>query len=106
MAKPDSESRLKHVVDMLMATKQFSNDKELEEAAQSFYDKLIIADKYKPKEKVSSRVTLVKALSGRKQGLSNTLDADYGLSQVSTVRKCHFTWLIFLNLVNLNFLIL
>merc|ERR1712226_437659 len=69
LAKRDSESRVSHVVDILMETQQFSDRHDLEDAAKSFYDKLIIADKYKPEDKVTSKVTLIKAASGRKQGL-------------------------------------
>ena len=59
----------------------FTDREQLCIAAESFYKKLIIADKYKPSIKLQHGVTLIKAAGGEQ---SHNLGDDYGLSQVRT----------------------
>lgn len=54
--------------------------KTVEDAAMSFYRKLLIADKYVPSAKYQGKATLVKALKNAGAG---ALGEDYSLSEVS-----------------------
>lgn len=52
-------------------------------AARSFYERLKIADMYKPDGKMELDITLIKAEKSDISSSSGDMDKDYGLSQVS-----------------------
>ena len=80
-SQPDWKARLHIAIDYLFATNQFTNRGELEMAAESFYKKLIIADKYKPDSVFSRPVLLITAAS--RHNNQDAIGADYGLGKVS-----------------------
>ncbi|KAI0233783.1 Fatty acid synthase [Lamellibrachia satsuma] len=79
-AQPDWKARLHVAIDYLFATNQFTNRSELEMAAESFYKKLVIADKYKPDAILSRPVLLITASS--RHANQDAIGIDYGLSKV------------------------
>ena len=84
ISKPDFTSRIQHAVEVLHtgSNSTAAGRSELEKAANSFYQKLMAADKYQPEGKLrGTRVQLVKASSGYEQ--AQVLGDDYGLSKVS-----------------------
>jgi len=92
-SQSDWKARLQVAIDYLFATNQFTNRGELELAAESFYKKLVIADKYKPDAMLSHPILLVTASS--RHNNQDAIGADYGLSKVSvslpkprTIRTC------------------
>ena len=60
----------------------FTDRKQVCIAAESFYRKLVIADKYEPNAKLLHNITLVKAANGTSEQ-PQSLGDDYGLSEVS-----------------------
>ncbi|XP_044766742.1 fatty acid synthase-like [Coccinella septempunctata] len=70
------EERLARITKILAGSTPFSEE-ELSSAASSFFNKLVAADKYKPKSKFTGQVTLLKATDNYVQ-----LGEDYGLSEV------------------------
>ena len=81
---PDYKSRIQAAVDHLLASNQLSDSEDLTSAADSFYNKLVMADAYslKGKLKESTEVVLIKAVEADPDVKS--LGSDYGLSEVST----------------------
>ena len=80
LEQPDWSSRLKLAVDYMLSSGHFSTTEDVSQAAESFYKKLVIADKYKPSEKLQSAVRLVKVTSGHLE--AKELGDDFGLHQV------------------------
>ena len=79
---PTLDERISHIVDKhLLPLGHFSDRKQLFVAAESFYNKLVIADKYKPGKKLQSGVTLIKAANSTSEQ-SHSLGDEYGLSEV------------------------
>lgn len=76
MQMKTSEERLKATTQILKGATPFPED-QLAKAAQSFYEKLVAADKYKPTAQFNGEITLVKASDNYVQ-----LGKDYGLSEV------------------------
>lgn len=70
------EERLTRSTQMLSGSTPFSDD-EVSSAASSFFNKLVAADKYKPKSKFNGEIMLFKATDNYVQ-----IGEDYGLSQV------------------------
>ncbi|XP_046335907.1 fatty acid synthase-like [Haliotis rufescens] len=76
----DLDSRVSVAVDELMTTRQFQNRTDLELAAKSFFNKLIMCSDYNPGNSFKGDIMLVRA-----QQLTNEaskLGKDYGLEQV------------------------
>ena len=69
-----------HITEIIVSGMPHLNNKDVETAVESFYRKLVIADKYKPATKLSSDITLIKATEKHQE--AGALGADYGLSQV------------------------
>ena len=80
-SQPDWKARLHVAIDYLFATNQFTNRSELEMAAESFYKRVVIADKYKPDAILSRPVLLITASSRHPN--QDAIGIDYGLSKVS-----------------------
>ena len=80
-SQPDWKARLHIAIDYLFTNNQFTNRSEIEMAAESFYKKLIIADKYKPDSVLSRPVLLITASS--RHNNQDAIGADYGLGKVS-----------------------
>ena len=79
---PDYKSRVQAAVSHLLATNQLSDIEDLTLAADSFYNKLVMADAYSLKDKLSksTEVILIKAVESDPDVKS--LGSDYGLSEV------------------------
>ena len=83
LALPNLSERISHIIDKhLMPLEHFSDRQQLHTAAESFYKKLVIADKYKPEKKLQHGITLIKASSATSDQ-PQSLGDDYGLSEVS-----------------------
>ncbi|KAF6202923.1 hypothetical protein GE061_003330 [Apolygus lucorum] len=76
-ALPDLKARVKYCADKLKGVVPFS-EKEVSQAAESFYKKLYVADCYEPSGKIKGEVTLVKAKDNYVVGG----DSDYGLKSL------------------------
>ena len=82
LALQNLSDRVSYVIDKhLMPLGHFTDRQQLFAAAESFYNKLVVADKYKPEKKLQHGVTLIKATSGTSDQ-SQSLGDDYGLSEV------------------------
>ena len=82
LALPNLTDRISLVVDKhLMPVGGFTDRKQVCIAAESFYRKLVIADKYKPNAKLRHNATLIKAANGTSDQ-PHSLGDDYGLSEV------------------------
>ncbi len=76
------EQRVAHVVDKHLMPLGLQTDREaLCQAAESFYNKLTIADRYKPGAKIKGSVTLTRATQSRQKQM-HVLGHDFGLSEV------------------------
>lgn len=71
------------VIEKLKPTGLFKDTDSLNMAARSFYERLKIADMYKPDGKMELDITLIKAEKSDISSSSSDMDKDYGLSQVS-----------------------
>ena len=80
MSQPDWQSRLSLAVDHLLTTGQFSSQQDVAQAAESFYRKLMMADKYKPSAVLGTGLLLVRASAGHSE--AKELGEDFGLSEV------------------------
>ncbi len=81
--------RVNHVVDKYLAPLDIFTHTEREDlcqAAEAFFNKLVIADRYSPERKLSSRVTLVKSSQTSMEPL-HSLAEDFGLSEVGTINN-------------------
>ncbi|XP_014669584.1 PREDICTED: fatty acid synthase-like [Priapulus caudatus] len=80
LAADSQESRVAYATEVLLQTGLFHERSGLEEAAWSYYKKLIIADRYQVDEHYHGNVTLIRAEDGHEQG--EGLGEDYGLHEV------------------------
>ncbi len=81
--------RVNHVVDKYLASLDIfthTTREDLRQAAEAFFNKLDIADRYSPERKLRSSVTLVKSSHTSKEPL-HSLAEDFGLSEVGKLRK-------------------
>ena len=99
---PDYKSRLETTVGHLLTAGHRSDREDLTAAADSFFDKLMMADSYCTTDMLDAMtaVLLVKAESGHPQ--VNKLGADYGLSQVCMYLYLHSNILYFLLTFKIN----
>lgn len=79
MKLPSFNERVKRIAEIVNKAMPQLSVKTVEDAATSFYKKLLIADKYVPATKYQGKAILVKALKNRTGG---SLGEDYSLSQV------------------------
>ncbi|CAL8122739.1 unnamed protein product [Orchesella dallaii] len=79
MKLPTLEDRVRRTAELVHKAVPQLPLQVIEEAAMSFYKKLLIADKYVPETKYQGRAVLIKAMKNR---FSETLGEDYSLSQV------------------------
>ncbi|XP_067671035.1 fatty acid synthase-like [Haliotis asinina] len=80
LSAPDVEGRIGIAVDELMSTQQFQNRTDLEVAAKSFWNKLIMCIDYNPSTPFKGDILLVRAEQCTNE--ASKLGKDYGLGQV------------------------
>ncbi|XP_013390789.1 fatty acid synthase isoform X1 [Lingula anatina] len=80
MSLPSLEDRVSIVTEHLMKTKLFKNEEDLKAVIVSFYQKLVIAEKYKPADTLHGDVVLIKAKT--ENGYKEKLGYDYSLNEV------------------------
>ena len=85
LSQSSLEQRVAHIVDTYLKPLAIFTQTEREDlcqAAQTFFNKLVIADRYSPDNRLNSKVTLIKS-SQHVHSLSN----DYGLSEVCIYKE-------------------
>ena len=73
------EERLDKVSSLIVSAQSSLSASDVKIAAKSFYEKLMISEKYELKQKYEGDITLIAA---EKSASESSLDTDYGLKQV------------------------
>ncbi len=85
LSQSSLEQRVEYAVDTYLqplAIFTQTGRKDLCHAAQTFFNKLVIADRYSPDSRLNSKVTLVKSSQH-----VHSLSKDYGLSEVCIYKE-------------------